>query len=119
VPEVLAAPGAIAAHDRPHLEASALQVCNQVPSDEPSGAEDAGFQPRHATVLAGTPALTEYSGSSWRTIEPAPTTHPRRRTAPSRMTELAPIHTSSSMTMPPLLGLKPCSRMGRARSLYS
>ena len=56
------------------------------------------------------------SGSAPRTREAAPITLPPPIRAPSTSTVLAPIHTSSPMQMPPRLGWKPWSRIGRSGS---
>jgi len=56
------------------------------------------------------------SGSLPRTSDAAPITVPLPTQAPSTSTLLAPIHTSSPITIPPRLGWNPCVRIGRAGS---
>src|SRR3989344_869213 len=103
----------IATRWRPHGVTLGLQMRHQAAADVSRGAQHGKRrrgQARHRrspTAASGWPAYTVYASNSPRTMEPAPTTQPRRNTAPSSSTQLAPIHTSSSITMPPLLDRKP------------
>ncbi|KAG1525117.1 hypothetical protein G6F50_018477 [Rhizopus delemar] len=63
--------------------------------------------------------MTAYAGHSPRKTVPAATTHPRRNMQPSSSTQLAPIQQSSSIRIPPLLGMKRCSMMVRSLRRYS
>src|SRR5581483_6024163 len=49
--------------------------------------------------FAGTPATICIEGTSFVTTEPAPITQPLPRVTPGIITEFAPIHTSSSITI--------------------
>ena len=55
-------------------------------------------------TLAGVPATTEPAGTSSVTIAPAATIEPLPTLTPSKITALAPISTSSSMTTGEALG---------------
>src|SRR5581483_5024476 len=97
------------------------QTRPQPAAHEPGRADDGrqpghGGEPRAPICFAGAPATIAYSATSPRTTEPAATTAPLRITAPSSTTTPAPSQQSSSITMPPLDGWKPCSRISRSRS---
>ena len=68
---------------------------------------------------AGVPCARQYGGSIPRSSDAAPMTLPLPIVVPSSSTQLAPIHTSSPMTIPPRLGWNPCSRIGRSGSANS
>ena len=103
----------------PALSTASSKSLRKMTADKATRPEYRCLHCRQPNKIRGFPACTEYAATSLRTIEPAPITQPRRRMAPSSTTQLAPIHTSSSITIPPLLGRKPCSRMGVSRRRYS